>query len=349
MEKKKIVFLYTEIATYFLACVEALIQYYNVEVHIVRYAINKEAPFIFEFPKNVSVYERNLYKDEQLVNLVTSFSPDLIVCSGWIDKGYLQVCKIFKSRAITVLTLDNHWKGTLKQYLASLLSPFYLHRRFTYCWVPGKPQYLYAKHLGFKEPFILTGFYSCDVTYFNDQFKMNKLVKEIDFPRRFIYVGRYVEAKGVQNLWKAFIELQEECPNDWELWCLGTGNITPIQHPKIKHAGFVQPSVLADYIKQTGVFVLPSHFEPWGVVIHEFAAAGFPVVCSSEVGAHSTFVENDLNGYIYNPQHDGDLKQALKKIMDTDMNSLSRMGEKSNEKAKQITPSIWAKQLISIL
>ena len=349
MEKKRIIFLYTEIASYFLACVKELLKQEGIEVFLVRYKVNKEAPFEFVFPKNLNVYERDHYSDDQLLDFVNTLSPHIIVCSGWIDKGYLKICKHYKGKAVTVLTLDNQWKGSLKQRVATAISPFYLHQRFSHCWVPGAFQYTYARKLGFKSDVILTGFYSCDFDYFHQQYLNNRHKKEKDFPRRFIYTGRYVEQKGITDLWNAFIELQEKSPNEWELWCLGTGNIPPVKHPKIKHFGFVQPKDMHTYITQTGVFILPSHFEPWGVVLHEFSAAGFPIICSSETGAHTAFVENNINGYIYNPAKISELKKAMTTIMNTDTDRLIRMGEKSVEKAKAITPVTWSKQLISLL
>ena len=349
MEKKRIVFLYTEIAGYFMSCVENLSTHYPVEVHIVRYAINKEAPFKFSFSEKIRVYERNDYDDVQLLKLMDSIAPAIIVCSGWVDKGYLSVCKAYKTKARTVLTMDNQWKGTFKQQLASLAAPFYLHKRFTHCWVPGEFQYEYAQRLGFKKQFILTGFYSCNVDYFYNQYLNNQGQKKNNFPKKFIYMGRYVEQKGIKDLWEAFIELQEETPNDWELWCLGTGPVAPVEHPRIKHFGFIQPVALQEYISKTGIFVLPSYFEPWGVVLHEFAAAGFPIICSTETGSRTAFVENNLNGYIYNPTQAGALKAAMVKIMNMNTGRLMEMGEISVEKAKQITPITWAKQLISLL
>ena len=349
MEKKQIVFLYTELASYVLACVAKLIETNEVDVHIVRYPINEEAPFQFKFSDKINIYERADYKDSQLLELVNSINPSVIICSGWIDKGYLKVCKAFKNKSITVLALDNHWRGDIKQRIASWLSPFYLKSRFSNCWVPGKLQQEYAKKLGFKNDLILTGFYSCDFDLFNGQYFSNKKAKEILFPKRFIYVGRYYEFKGINDLWKAFIELQNESPNEWELWCLGSGDIAPVIHPKVKHFGFVQPADLPSYIKNTGVFVLPSHFEPWGVVVHEYAAAGFPIVCSSEVGAGGTFVENGYNGYIYNSGDVNQLKVALKKIMKLSDNELNGMSERSVEKGKQITVDGWVEKLMSLL
>lgn len=349
MEKKKIVFLYTEIAGYFLACVKALLLNHEVEVHVVRYDVNKEAPFQFNFPEGLNVYNRNNFDKTKLMQLMDQINPSLIVCSGWIDKDYLAICKEFKTKAVTILTLDNHWRGSLKQYIAKLFSPFYLHPRFSFCWVPGTFQYEYAKRLGFKNESILTGFYSCDYEYFYKQYQLNKDQKQQHFPQRFIYIGRYVEHKGVKDLWRAFIEIQEESPNEWELWCLGTGDVKPVEHPKIKHFGFIQPKDLKTFISKTGVFVLPSHFEPWGVVLHEFAAAGFPLICSTETGAHTAFVENNLNGYLYTSTQLNELKEVLKRVMNMDVTQLINMGRSSTVKAKEITPTIWAKQLISLI
>ena len=344
-KKPKILFLYTEIAEYFLACCKALVSK-GCEVHIVRYPVNKEAPFQFQFPEEINVYERSNYDDKQLLSLVSEIQPSIIVCSGWTDKGYLSICKHYKTKSITVLTLDNHWRGDLKQRIASFISPFYLLKRFSYCWVPGSLQHQYAKRLGFKDAYIRTGFYCCDYELFHKQYIINKTQKSILFPKRFIYVGRYYEFKGIEELWQSFIDLQQENPNEWELWCLGTGDISPVQHPKIKHFGFVQPGQLPEYIKNCGVFVLPSHFEPWGVVIHEFAAAGFPIICTDEVGARTAFVENDFNGYIYKASSVGELKEVLRKTMNQSETELLTMGDNSVEKAKQITPEKWSETLM---
>jgi glycosyltransferase involved in cell wall biosynthesis len=350
MEKKKIVFLYSELATYFLACIEKLSQQATVEIHIVRWPVNKEAPFHFTLSDTIKIYDRSDYTDIcQLQNVVTSIDPSIIYCSGWVDKGYLKVCKQFKKKIPVIVGFDNQWKGTLKQQLAVLISPFKILNHFSHCWVPGDLQLKYALHLGFSRSAILNGFYSCDFDFFHEQYIANKQQKEKQFPKRFIYVGRYVQHKGIADLWQAFIELQAEQPNSWELWCLGTGDVKPLAHPKIRHIGFVQPAAMADFIKDTGVFVLPSHAEPWGVVIHEFAAAGFPIICSDEVGARTTFVENNLNGYIYASGNIEELKSAMARIINSSEEKLNGMSKESVSKAKLITPGTWAKQLISLL
>ena len=347
---QKILFLYTEIAEYFLAGVEALSKKDN-EIHIVKWKTNKEAPFKFRKMEGVMFYERDDYTNTQLLNLAKKIAPSIIIASGWTDKAYLKVAKHFKNKIQTVLTLDNHWNATLKQKIACILSPFVLKSKFSHVWVPGKPQKEYALKLGFKENDISTGFYSADTYLFSKYKKENELQKKENYPKKILYVGRYIKEKDIFLLWETFIELQKEFPNNWELLCVGTGDLYEkrIKHPKIKHLGFVQPNEMGKLIAETGVFVLPSKFEPWGVVVHEYAAAGFPLICSDRIGAASTFLENNKNGFLFQSGNKEDLKQVLKKVMSLPNNKLIEMSEISYKKSLKLSPEKWANTLLNIL
>lgn len=343
----KYLFLYTEIADYFLSCCSELSN--HGQVHVVRWPVNKEAPFKFPETTKITLYNKNDYSFNQLQDLVKNIKPDVIVCSGWIDKDYLKICKVYFKKKPTVLTCDTQWRGDLKQWVATILSRFTLLKIFSHAWVPGKSQKKYVKKLGFKEQNINLGFYSCNLPAFDSLFQKYFNIKSTNFQKRFLFVGRYYQFKGLNDLWQAFIELQKEQPNDWELWCLGTGDLKPIEHPKIKHFGFIQPKDLEKYIAQTGVFVLPSRFEPWGVVVHEYAASGFPLILSSAVGAKEQFLEEGKNGYSFIPTDIQSLKKAMLKIVSKTDLELMEMGTCSNRLAQTITPKKWAKTLISII
>jgi glycosyltransferase involved in cell wall biosynthesis len=339
-------FLYTEIADYFLACCNQLSV--NGEVHIVRWPVNKEAPFQFQENKTLKIYSKADYSYTQLYELVTSINPDVIICSGWIDKDYLKITKTYFRKIPTIMSCDTHWRGDLKQRLAMIISRFTLLKTFSHAWVPGKVQKQYVLNLGFKEKNIETGFYSCDLMRFEEIYQNQKIQKQTHFPKRFLYVGRYYDFKGIKELWQAFIELQSEEPNEWELWCLGIGDIEAVEHPKIKHFGFVQPKDLSAIALQCGVFVLPSRFEPWGVVVHEFAASGFPLLLSSEVGAKEQFLQQGKNGFEFEVQSVSGIKLALKKIINTSDGNLVEMSRQSNSIAKAITPQIWVDSLMKM-
>ncbi len=342
----KILFLYTELAEYVIKSCEALAK--DAEVHIIRWPVNKEAPFEFEFPAALTVYNKADYSPTSLKSLVDSISPDLLVCSGWIDKDYLKVVKSRKGQIPTVLALDTHWAGTLKQQLARVLSPFFIKTLFSHAWVPGTPQKKYAVRLGFPEKNIRTGFYSCDLSRFNSYYHSALSAKRNRFPRRFVFAGRYYRFKGVRDLWEAFAGLSEAEKNGWELWCMGTGTELPEKAEGIKHLGFVQPRDLGPVLEQTGVFVLPSHFEPWAVVVQEFAAAGFPLLLSNAVGASEAFLREGKNGYSFPSGDVKALRTLLKKIASLSDKELHLMAEKSHELAQYNGPVQWAATALDI-
>src|SRR4051812_28394198 len=97
-EKKQIVFLYTELAEYFLSCVKNLSERNSCEIHIVRWPVNKEAPFDFKSSEKIKIYDKENYPADKVIQLVNEINPDLIYCSGWIDKDYLKICKKYKEK-----------------------------------------------------------------------------------------------------------------------------------------------------------------------------------------------------------------------------------------------------------
>lgn len=337
----KILFLYTELAGYVVSCINKAVLDKDIEeIHVVRYPINPEAPFQFSFLPQVKVYERENYSTSELLRLTNEINPSLIVCSGWVDKGYLRVCKSFNGKVNTVLTLDNHWSGTLKQQVLRLIAPWFLKRRFTQCWVPGTPQKEYALKLSFKSQEIQTGFYSIDLETFS-------MVSKHELPKRFLCVARYISVKGWEYLWEAYKMLQEKHNSEWELWCAGTGEDFEerVEYPGIKHLGFLQPEELQDVMKDTTVFVLPSLFEPWGVVVQEFAAAGFPMLLSEKVGSKDAFLEDNKNGYVFESQNSHQLYECLLKMTQKTDLELFEMGKQSQFKAKKCDTASWINSL----
>ncbi|MBT8196054.1 MAG: glycosyl transferase family 1, partial [Bacteroidia bacterium] len=142
-----------------MACVKALVQKHNVTAHIVRYPINPTAPFQFEEYENVQYYERNDFNQSQLSELTKKIKPAAIICAGWSDKLYLNICKEFNSKTPTVLTFDNPWTGSLKQKVYSTFAPLYFKKIFSHVWVPGANHKIFAQKLGFSNDCIHTGLY----------------------------------------------------------------------------------------------------------------------------------------------------------------------------------------------
>lgn len=345
MVRTKIAFLYSEVAGYFLACANQLAA--HADVLIVRWPVNREAPFELAVDKDIQMIEKSDYTPLELFETVRDFTPDIVVCSGWMDKQYLELVKQIDSSVIKVLSLDNHWVGNWRQQLARVVSPIYLKRIFTHAWVPGVKQELFAKKLGFGKQCI-TGFYCADSTLFDQKYKATIEGKTASFPKRFLYVARYVKHKGIFEMWQAFTELQNEIPNDWELWCLGTGEEweNRVEHEKIRHFGFIQPKDLDEFIQKTGVYILPSMFEPWGVTVQEFAIAGYPLLLSDAIGSKERFL--DQNGFEFKAGDVTSIKNAMKNIVELDEVSLKAMAFKSHQIGMSYTTNDWVKNILSL-
>ena len=141
-QRHRIVFLYSELAGYFLACAEALGQHPEVNtVDIVHWPMHPEAPFQFSSTNHYTLHPKAKHNRESLKELLAQINPTALVCSGWMDSDYNALAKAHCNRIPVVLTLDNWWTGSLKQRLAVLTAPWFIKRRFNRAWVPsGRPK-----------------------------------------------------------------------------------------------------------------------------------------------------------------------------------------------------------------
>ena len=338
MNKKRILFLYTELADYIVHCINLAAP--SLYFKVIHWPINKEAPFKLKLS---SVF---VEKQETSLNDLLSFKPEFVLISGWIDADYLKWIK--KLTGIKVLTMDTQWKGNLKQILGANIFRLFHKRNFDLAWVTGNQQVAFAEKLGFKSKLIFTGFYSANKAYFDELFKEREQQKQ---ERKILYLGRYVKHKGVFELWEAFIELVNEGFSDWKLVCAGTGDQwgNRMEHPNIEHLGFVQPTEMEPVVLNASVYVLPSHVEPWGVSVHEMAAAGLPMILSHEVGSAEKFLVEGENGFSFPAKNKEALKEALRKMMRKPPEELAEMGSKSNQLAQSITPQKWVETMMKIV
>jgi len=310
----------------------------DVEVHVFYYPVNPEAPFQFDFENSGCVfYLRTEYPRSKLLEVIKKINPQAIVCSGWIDKDYVSICRELRPKVKTVIALDNQFENGWKPRLARERAKRLFKPAFHFAWVPGDPQVKYAESIGFKPEQIRTGFYTIDVKKWG---QINATRPTEKFPKRFVFVGRYMKFKGVIELWEAFSQIDTK---GWELYCAGNGDLFPTRHEHqgIHHIGFVQAADLYKFVAKGGVFILPSHKEPWGVVVHEFAAAGYPMICTENVGAASAFLKQKINGYLIKSNNLAELKEAMKKIIDLTDHELFEMGQESKHLAGQIDISDW--------
>jgi glycosyltransferase involved in cell wall biosynthesis len=340
--------LYTELADYSIACFKALAAS-GASIQLIHWPVNQEAPFKFDLSFIDDAVVRTALDQQALCSRVEAFRPDLILCSGWTDRAYLKTCKRLYGKSVTILSLDNHWTGSLKQQLARLLAPFIIQPAFKKAFVPGAVQQRYALKLGFRDEDIQTGFYAADVRKFiqpDTAIPKKRLAPQ----KRFFYLGRYVEHKGIYDLWEAY-QIYKNSGGEWELWCAGTGDQfeNRAQEDGIKHFGFVQPQNIPSMLENVHAYILPSHFEPWGVSVHEMAAAGLPMILSNQIGAKEMFLKEGINGFSYQSGDVLELAQSMQKMSQLSTSQWEEMAITSAALGKNNTPEIWAAKLLSFI
>ena len=340
---KRILVLYKELAGYFLACLDQLCEEYDVHADVIAYPVNKDAPFLLKHSTRVNISSRTEYTRASLRKKIQTGQYNLIFTGGWFDKDYLDALSVRNCPAL--LGFDNPWQGTIKQRLAAVYGRLFIKSGFDYAFVPGSKQRIFAQHLGFTDSHIITGAYSCDVTKFS-------AIKRIGAqPKRLVYVGRYAPEKFIPQLFEAFLEINNTLKDHWELHCVGVGPLFDqrIEHPHIFHHGFMQPEELTRFMAVGDAFVLPSLYEPWGLVVHEFAAAGYPMILSDAVCAGEAFLKPGLNGYRFEAGQTDSLKHALNQLMNLTGDELEQMGEHSRVLAQSISPALWAKSIYALM
>jgi glycosyltransferase involved in cell wall biosynthesis len=342
-----VLILYTELSQYTVECLNALVQFnQNLKVYVVKWPINNEAPFVFEFDERIIVFEKS---EIDLINYANKINPRVVLCSGWIDKDYIKLIISLKKEVIKVLAFDNYWENSVKQNLGRIFLKNIISKHFNYCWVPGNLHITYANKIGFQIDQIVTGFYARDLDSFNLRFKSSIDLKR-NFPKKFLYVGRYLKLKGVLDLWNSFIEFSKN-NEDWELHCVGTGDLFDkrVIHDKIIHHGFLHKDELLKLIESTGVFIMPSHYDHWGMAVQEFASSGFPLICSDKVGAASSFLKENENGFLFKSKNQNSLLNAMRKISNLSDENLSKFGWNSNILAKKIDINSWVNSFMKFL
>ncbi|TYQ26265.1 glycosyltransferase [Pseudanabaena sp. UWO310] len=132
-----------------------------------------------------------------------------------------------------------------------------------------------------------------------------------------LYVGRFDPRKGIETLVRAFALLKEQ--SDKKLRLIIVGGSSPhmpdgVERARIEHlvlelglyedvmfAGQIGHDILPLYYTSADICVIPSHYEPFGLVAIEAMACGTPVVASDVGGLKFTIIP-EQTGLLVPPQ-----------------------------------------------
>lgn len=170
--------------------------------------------------------------------------------------------------------------------------------------------------------------------------------------KRFIFVGRFVKVKALDLLVQSYCKLPANVQNNWPLILIGDGDQKPMilkpNNPNIKVLPFLQPEELRQELLKGGVGCLLSHKDQWGVVLHEYALMGLPMLASSGCGATTEFLISGFNGFLFRKGDVIDMHRAMKAFTSLTEEDVSRLAENSTKLGNRITSELSAASLLSV-
>lgn len=343
----KVLSLHSRFSSFFSACFREAVGRHGVQINLICSKPSSDAPFDDEIIGQSGaqlIAFREEMTVEQMMEEVERFSPDIILTSGWMFKDYLQVCRLFRNQGGRVAAFcDTAYRGSFRQQVGCLMAKWLIHPAINVVWVAGERQRDYAKRLGFRSRDIWEPMLCCDWERFDAE-----RPSDPNLGCGFIFVGRLVEVKAFDILIKAYQRYRKSVLEPWPLKVVGSGPMDKLASSidGVELLGFIQPSCLPEAMAKGRVFVLPSVFEPWGVVLQEAATLGLPVIASDACGASVHLLRDGWNGYLVESGSVDELAKAMLRMHNLTNERRCVMGRNSYELSKQYTPARWAETLV---
>ena len=261
-----------------------------------------------EYYENIS----NFRRFKAMFYWVRKFKPDVVNISGYYEPAMnliLLYCKL--SGIKVVISIDSTesdnpnvgWREKVKSLVVNMGNGFF-------CYGSKSAEYMYK--LGISPEKILLKNNAVDnqkvASIYQEAQKSREIKKNILGLRKynFIYVGRLIKFKNIDNLLAAYKNLNTP---DWGLIILGNGS----EEEKLKH--YVAENQLGgvcfvdgkqwfevpEYMALADIFILPSFSEPWGLVVNEAMACGMPGLVSEKCGSAPDLVRENENGFKFDP------------------------------------------------
>ena len=114
---------------------------------------------------------------------------------------------------------------------------------------------------------------------------------------------------------------------------------------RVRFLGFLNQSQLPSAYCAADLFVLPSLFEPFGLVVNEAMLCGLPVAVSDRVGAKFDLVRPDENGYVF-PAGDIEALAAILRQILPNPEKRARMGAAARRRMETWSPREYADSFV---
>jgi glycosyltransferase involved in cell wall biosynthesis len=285
-----------------------------------------------------------------LIEEVSSYSPNAILIYGYAYQGHLKLMRYFKGKVSiwfrgdsTLLDQDFGWKKYVKRiYL------YWVYRHIDKALYVGKNNKAYFERFGVKK----TQLHFVPHTIDNARFASDRKNEASELRQHLgiktseilvLFAGKLEAKKNPLLLMNIAKSLNR---TDVHFLFVGNGELehrlkadasTPPSTPlrvssKVHFMDFQNQQNMPVIYQACDLFCLPSKGpgETWGLAINEAMAAGKAVIVSDKVGCAVDLIEEGVNGYTFKSEDEKDFSVKLNALLDK--RKLGTIGKASREK-----------------
>ena len=286
---------------------------------------------------------------ENILQQLNAFQPQVFLATSWALPAVRLIAGRLKRRGVlTVCMADTPWSGKMRQIIRCIAGRWLLHQCYDVLFVPGVRAVRLAHLAGFNGPMLWQNLYCGDTQTFSarTETRLEDARSSGSWPQRFLFVGRLAPEKNISALVAAYKNYRDSVSQPWPLYCIGDGPLREsVEKTKnIVCLGWAEPARVATLMAQSGCLILPSTYEPWGVVVHEAACAGLPLILSRDVGAGADLMRDGYNGRLIDANDPVDFANGLRWVAAHPKPWL--LGTHSYQMSRQFSPALWSANVI---
>jgi glycosyltransferase involved in cell wall biosynthesis len=166
--------------------------------------------------------------------------------------------------------------------------------------------------------------------------------------QKIAFAGRIEKRKGWREFIKAALYFKDQTELSFHIAGTGTEvgslvrGIRKQKDAHIEYLGF--RADMKAFYQDMDLLVIPSHFEPMGMVAVEAMACGLPVLAANVPGLNE-IVKHKINGWIYTSLSVSELTGAIEEILDCDPDEINSIVERGIEHAHEYSLQIFSGKL----
>lgn len=373
--KRRLLILSEIIAPYRIPVFNALAQHQEIDLHVVFLAetdtalrqwsvFKDEIRFSYEVLPSwrLRLGGKNLLLNWRLAASLRRFAPQAIICGGYnYPASWQALWWARRNQADFVLWSEsNQHDARSGSLLVERMKSYFLSRCSRYA-VPGRSSFDYLWSFGLPEEKIFTAPSVVDNDWFESHARAarandDEIRRRLRLPHRFVlFAGRLVPEKGVFDLLRAYGRLEDNIRRKVGLVFAGDGSSRAelerrsksIDPGAICFLGFAQREDLAAVYGLADVLVLPTHSDPWGLVVNEAMACGLPVIVTNVAGCAAELVDDGWNGFVVLPLDTDKLTCAIETVLRSP-ESRQQMSAHSLERIRHYSPEACAAGLAAV-